>query len=575
MRSPIPSSTFDQFARGWRGYALIALIALVSAAFGVGRMPVMDTDEARYAQASRQMAETDDYVRIRLQEAERNRKPIGVYWLQAGVVQALSPDQLNAIWAYRLPSVLGMMLASLAVLWGGGVLVGQRAALIGAGLFAAGMLAGFEGMTAKTDALLVGFTSLALAALARLRMGATRPRLTALLFWAALACGVLIKGPVAPLVVVLTLACLFAWERRAQWAAPLLWWLGPVLAAAIIAPWFVAIQAATDGRFLSDMFGVDIIPKVLTSNEGHGALPGFHLFLLAFLIFPATYALPAAVRLAWDAMRAPRGDDEHQGMRFLIAWALPTFLFFELMPTKLPHYVLPAYPAIALMCGAGLMAMLGRPWRTAHPAGLVLFAVAGLVIVALTALAATFMPGDFATDLRRAVSAALIGLGVVGLSLAALVMLRWPAARAAVLVACALTLSFSLRERLLPEARELFASNEAVAALTRARLTPRADRPLWVVGYPEASIVFITRTSIHLADAADAGGRVQIGDAVVLESRAVQDFSAELALRGLVFESVEGPVQGLSLAQGQRWLLFIGRVAPLPEVAAAGPTPSP
>lgn len=575
MRSPIPTSLFDQFARGWRGYALIALIALASATFGAGRMPVMDVDEARYAQASRQMAETDDYVRIRLQEAERNRKPIGVHWLQAASVQTFSPDRLNAIWAYRLPSALGLVLAALALLWGGGVLVGPRAALLGAGLFAAGMLAGFEAMTAKTDALLVGFTTLAMAALARLRMSAPRPRLTALVFWAALACGVLIKGPVTPLVAALTLIALMTWERRAAWAAPLLWWIGPVLGVLIAAPWFLAIGAATEGRFLADMFGGDIAPKMVSGVDGHFALPGFHLFLLPFLIFPATYALPAAVRLAWDALRAPRAEESYAATRFVIAWVLPTFVFFELMPTKLPHYVLPTYPAIALLCGAGLMAMIGRPWRTASPAGLVLFAVAGLMIVALTALAATFMPGDFATDLRRAVSAALIGVGVVGVSLAALVMLPWPAARAAVLIACALTMSFSLRERLLPEARELHVSTEAVAALTRARLTPRDNRPLWVVGYREASIVFLTRTSIHLADAAEAGARAQAGDAVVVESRALQEFSAQLATRDLAFESAEPPVQGLSLTQGERWSLFIGRVVPLSAEPAGAPPPDP
>ena len=64
--SASPSSLFAQFASGWRGYALIALIALASAMFGAGRMPVTDLDESRYAQASRQMLESGDYARIRL-----------------------------------------------------------------------------------------------------------------------------------------------------------------------------------------------------------------------------------------------------------------------------------------------------------------------------------------------------------------------------------------------------------------------------------------------------------------------------------------------------------------------------
>jgi 4-amino-4-deoxy-L-arabinose transferase-like glycosyltransferase len=347
---------------------------------------------------------------------------------------------------------------------------------------------------------------------------------------------------------VLTLIALAAWERRGRWMLALLWWPAPLLAFAIVAPWFISHGVA----------GIwsDVAPK-MRSGE---ALPGFHLFLLPFLIFPATYALPAAARLAWGAMRAPRDEDERRPIRFLTAWTVASFVFFELMPFKLPHYTLPTYPAIALLCGAGLTAMIGRDWRTAHPAGLVLFAVAGIVIVALTALSATFMPGDSATDIRRAASAALIGVGVVGFSLAALLMLRRPAARAGVLIACALVLSFSWRERLLPEARELHVSSEATAALTRARLLPRADRPLWVVGYNEASLIFITRTDIRLRDAETAGAEAPEGAAMVVEGRTLAALDQVLAPRGLRFEPAEPPVRGLALGRGERVALFVGQV---------------
>ena len=114
MRSPVPPALYDQFAHGWRGYVLIALIAFLSAQFGAGRVQVMDTDEARFAQATRQMVETGDYVSIRIQDEARNRKPIGVHWLQAAAVQAAEPftERLNSVWPYRLPSALGLVLAA-------------------------------------------------------------------------------------------------------------------------------------------------------------------------------------------------------------------------------------------------------------------------------------------------------------------------------------------------------------------------------------------------------------------------------------------------------------------------------
>jgi 4-amino-4-deoxy-L-arabinose transferase-like glycosyltransferase len=573
-QQPLSSGLYDQFVRGWRGYVLIGLIAILSAQFGAGRMQVMDADEARFAQATRQMVETGDYVSIQLQDEERNRKPIGVHWLQAAAVNALKPftERTNEIWPYRLPSTLGLLIAALATYWGGATLIGQRPAFFGASLFAASLLAGFEGMTAKTDALLLGFTTLAMAALAHLRMQQGNARFTALIFWSALGCGVMIKGPVAPLVAALTLGALTAWERRAAWMKPLAWWPGPLLAFIIVAPWSIAISLETDGRFFSGMVLGDLLPKLVGGHEDHFALPGYHLFLLPFLIFPLTYALPAAARLAFRTVRAGPNDEERAPLRFLLAWSVLLFILFELTPTKLPHYVLPAYPAIALLCGLGLVEM--QRWRTVHPAGVVMYAVSGLVIAGILAFAATFMPGDFSTDLRRAISSALIGVGIVAFAFVGLIMLRRPAARAAILCVSTLLLSFSLRERLLPEARAINVSNEAVAALTRARLMPNDERTLWVIGYGETSLVFLTRTSIHLATIPEAVAGALIGDALIIEGRALQDAAAAFAVRGLTFTPSEEPVRGFALGRGEQVALFVGTLSPN-DAPEAGQLPRP
>lgn len=550
---------FDQFARGWRGFVLIGLVALVSSLFGAARTPVMDVGEAGFAQAARQMAESGDFGRIRLQDADRHVAPPGIYWLQAAAADITRPlaKRTNAIWPYRLPSALGIALAAMALLWGGTALLGERAAFFGALIFAAGVMAGFAGMLATPDAAATGFITLALAALARLYASDAHRRRHALIFWGALAGGIMIGGAIAVLAAAFTLAALWFWEKRRDWMRPLLWWPGPALAAAVALPWFIAVAAQSPTYAAADFAGM--LATAFRSDSAH-ALPGYHLFLLPFLIFPATYALPAAARLLFEAFRAPRDAAEHGAMRFLLAWSAPLFLLFELAPNKLPILSLPTYPAIALMCGAGLAAMFKRRWRSAHPAGLVLFAVAGLMIVAATAAGATFMPGDPSTDLRRAVSAGLIGVGVVGFSLAALLMLNRAGARAAVLAVCALLLSFSLRNHLLPEGRELHVSNEVLAALTRARLTPRDNRPLWVVGYDEASLVFLTRTSIRLSDPQLAGATAQAGDAVVVEARAMEDFRSGLRTRGLDFSARETPITGLTLARGTHVLLSVGAV---------------
>lgn len=557
MASPASIALFDQFARGWRGYVLIALVALVSGFMGATRVPVTDIDEARFAQTTRQLIEGDA-------QAGRNGDPPGMHWLQAASVNTLQPvvEHLNTIWPYRAPSVLGLVLASLATLWAGSALFGPRTGFVAAAIFSVGMLASAEGMLAKPDAMATGFTTLALAALAQLRSGTARPRIVASVFWLALACGVLIKGPLAPLIAGFALLALALWERRIDWMKPLTFWLGPILAIAIALPWLTDIGAYTDA---------------FSAENRQAGMPGSHLLWLPLLIFPATYALPAAVRLGWSAVRAPRNDSDNAPFRLLIAWAAPLFIFFELMPVKLFHFTLPAYPAIALMCAAGLFAMRGKRWRITHPAGLVMFGVFGALIVALMAVVSTFMPGHLAdAGLRRAIAAAVIGATTIAAAIAGLMMLRRPTVRAAVLVMCALALSFSLRERLLPEAHRLFISNEAAATLTRARLMPQQDQAFWIVGYEQPSIVFQTRSSVRMVEIGDlAQTPIVAGDGMIVEGRVFDQVQAALGAKGLEFEALDEPARGMAMGRGEYMTLHMGRAREISAAPSAAPPPNP
>src|SRR5882762_12028305 len=100
---------------GARPYALLAALCLLLYLPGLASIPPLDRDEARFAQASRQMLETGDFLRIRFQDEARNKKPAGIYWLQAAAVAAFSTPESTAIWPYRLPSVVGALAAALLI----------------------------------------------------------------------------------------------------------------------------------------------------------------------------------------------------------------------------------------------------------------------------------------------------------------------------------------------------------------------------------------------------------------------------------------------------------------------------
>ena len=105
--------TLLAFATRSHGHAVASLLIVSLLAFlpGFFYVPPVDRDEARFAQATKQMIEFGDYVDIRFQDFSRYKKPVGVYWLQAASVQAGQaagvPRALTRIWLYRIPSVLG------------------------------------------------------------------------------------------------------------------------------------------------------------------------------------------------------------------------------------------------------------------------------------------------------------------------------------------------------------------------------------------------------------------------------------------------------------------------------------
>ena len=339
---------------------LLTLLCLLLWTPGFFTIPPGDRDESRFVQATKQMLETGDYVRIQNGAEARNRKPIGIHWLQvpfAAAAQRLGLATENPVWPYRIPSALGGLLAVLAVFWAGQSLMGQRAALLAAGMLAASVILVTEVHIAKTDAALLGATTAAMGVLAQAYMtpSMVRPR-NAALFWLAMGAGVLLKGPITPMVAGLTVLTLVAADRRAGWLRALRPAWGVPLMLAVVLPWFVAIGVATEGRFFSDAVGGDLGRKLASGDDQHWGPPGLHLLLLPVLLFPLSGLLPGAALAAW---RGRMGAPE----RFLLAWIVPAWLVFEAVPTKLPHYTLPLYPAVCLLAAGWLL----DPARAALP----------------------------------------------------------------------------------------------------------------------------------------------------------------------------------------------------------------
>ncbi|MGH6997781.1 MAG: ArnT family glycosyltransferase, partial [Phenylobacterium sp.] len=471
-------------------------------------------------------------------------------------VALVSQVEDRDIWAYRLPSLLGAMLAAAACAWGASVFFGGPTGLLAGAILGSTFLLSTEAFIAKTDAVLAGTTTLALAALARIyaasRGGPPTGRITRLLFWLGLSLSMLVKGPVGLMVVTLTALSLWAWDRKGAWLKDLGWTWGLILMAAIVGPWAAAVTVATDGGFWTTAFGADFAPKLVGGQESHGAPPGYHTLLTPLLIFPGALLLPAALALGWRARNEP-------GVRFALCWLIPAFIVFEATPTKLVHYTLPTYGAFAWLMAAAVM----RPpaGQVAKWIGVVLSALVGVVFAA----AIFYLYGEYGdpSDLPATVATALL-LAAAGLT-GAYLLWRGEALKAIVGAGVLTILGHgAFAGAFAPRLDPLWLSQRTEKALEEARLLPRqgfTPAPVAVAGYAEPSLVFALGTPTDLGDVPEAIEAIADQRPAVVEGREQAAFEAELKARGLKVREI-GKVEGLDYSNGDETTLRIYAPAP-------------
>jgi 4-amino-4-deoxy-L-arabinose transferase-like glycosyltransferase len=369
-----------------RAAALLVLFSLIAFIPGFFQIPPVDRDEARFAQATKQMVESGEYIDIRFQDEVRYKKPVGIYWLQAAAVktgEALGiKEARTTIWLYRLPSLAGAVGAVLLTYWAALAFVTRRTALVAALMMASSILLGVEARLAKTDAMLLLASVAAMGAMARIYLLSRRLpdapadwKIPAVL-WTALAGGVLLKGPLILMFVALTALTLSIVDRSGRW----IWRLRPLagfaLMIALVSPWFIAIVAKSGDSFFVQAVGQDMLAKITSGQEAHGAPPGFYFVLFWVTFWPGSVLAGLAAPMVWKARREP-------GAQFLLAWLIPSWIIFEVVMTKLPHYVLPLYPAIAILI-AGILEPGGLSktrWIVRGTAGWFIFPVAIAIAV--------------------------------------------------------------------------------------------------------------------------------------------------------------------------------------------------
>ncbi len=379
------------WCESWHAGVTLIILCLAVYLPGLRSIPPVDRDESRFAQASRTMLESGDYVVPRIQGKPRLNKPPLIYWLQAASAWALGDgpgaDGLGEwgngnIWVFRVPSVL-CAIGTVLLTWRLGLrMFDARAAVLGAALLAVCPMVVWDAHQARADQLLLLTTvgamhalfacwkhtrAAAMAPAAGVARAARPPVVWVLTFWIWIGLGALAKGPVCPMIAGLAIVMLCVASRKVRWV----WSLQPVVGLCVVAgmvgPWVWMVGQANGWPEYWSVVWHETIGRSAEAAEGHWGPPGYHTVLLAVLFWPGSLLTLAAVVRCWKRglggrrLRAGRSAE-----MFLLAWAVPAWIVFELIATKLPHYTMPLYPAIAMLSARATLAATSRGCSTAR-----------------------------------------------------------------------------------------------------------------------------------------------------------------------------------------------------------------
>ena len=341
----------------------IVLISLVVFLQGIFLIPPLDRDESRFAASTKNMIESENFIDIQLENVSRYKKPIGIYWAQAAFTKFLGTSPYNKIWTYRIPSLFGLILSIVLIYFSCRKIFNHEIAILSVFFLSTSLLFISEIHQAKTDGFLFLFISICNLIILRSILdlknkNKNKNKKLVNIYWISMAIGVLIKGPIIIIFTILPLIFCSLISRNINLLRYIHSPLGYLIFLILVLPWFILITIESDGIFWYESVVNDLFKKVSSGQESHGFPPGYYTILLFIFFWPGCIFLIDSFKIYFSCFKKIIIKDQQK--LFLFCCFFPCFFVFELIPTKLPHYVFPSYLPLSILISISLFDYLKK-----------------------------------------------------------------------------------------------------------------------------------------------------------------------------------------------------------------------